>query len=431
MKYLLALLFVFVSTGCDPTVGKNAPDVDVPDTQLPEENALESFHVRGGLPNVFSKIQSGKEVRIAYLGGSITEANNGWRDLTFKWFREKYPLTTFHEINATIGGTGSDLGVFRMDNDVLVHEPDLVFVEFAVNDFGRSEPEIRKTMEGIVRKTWKKYPSADICFAYTLAENVVETMQKGHYQSSAVAMETIAEHYQIPSVHMGVEVIRLLEAGKLIFTGDPEEHPDKIVFTKDKTHPLTRSGHPIYANEVIRFMQMMEGNAAQKPHSLPAAFEKENWELAQMIPLSQFKLNEKWKALPASNSISKKFAKFMPVLYQADPGASFTVKFKGKILGVYDVIGPKTGIVEVSADNQESREIYRFDQWCDSYRKNRFFVKDLSDGTHEVTFLVPGKPFDKAEILQKRNITVTNPADYAGYGWFANSVLLVGELTDR
>lgn len=428
MKYLLALLFALVQTGCDPTVGKNVPDVDVPDTNVPDSSALQAFHVRGGLPNFFGKIKSGKKVRIAYIGGSITEANNGWRDLTFKWFREKYPVTPFYEINATIGGTGSDLGVFRMDNDVLVHEPDLVFVEFAVNDFGRAEAEIRKTMEGIVRKTWKKYPSADICFTYTLAENMLEAMQNGQYQSSAIAMEAVAEHYQIPSVHMGVEVTRLLKAGKLIFTGNPEEHPDKIVFTRDKTHPLTLSGHPIYANEVIRFMQMMEGNTAQKAHALPAALEKENWELAQMIPLSQLKLNEKWKVLPASNSISKRFVKFMPVLYQADPGASFTLKFKGKILGVYDVIGPKTGIVEITANGGKSTEIYRFDQWCDSYRKNRFFVKDLSDGAHEVTFQVPGTTFDKAEILRKRNITITNPADYAGYGWFANSVMLVGEL---
>lgn len=428
MKYLFAILFAFASTACDRTIGKNVLDVDIPDPSVPDSTALQAFHVRGGLPNFFRKIQSGKEVRIAYLGGSITEADNGWRDLTFNWFREKYSLAPFYEINATVGGTGSDLGVFRMDNDVLVHEPDLVFVEFAVNDFGRAEPEIRKTVEGIVRKTWKKYPSADICFTYTLAENMVETMQKGQYQQSAIAMEAVAEHYQIPSVHMGVEVISLLEAGKLIFTGNPEEHPDKIVFTKDKTHPLTRSGHPIYANEVIRFMKMMENNTVQKPHIMPAALEKENWELAQMIPLSQFKLNEKWKVLPASNSISKKFVKFMPTLYQADPGASFTVKFKGKILGAYDVIGPKTGIVEVTDNGQQPSEIYRFDQWCDGYRKNRFFVKNLSEGVHEVTFRVPGKVFDKAEILKKRDITITNPADYAGYGWFANSILLVGEL---
>ncbi|PWJ56898.1 GDSL-like lipase/acylhydrolase family protein [Dyadobacter jejuensis] len=392
-------------------------------------DGLEEFHIRGGLPNFFKKIGTGKEVRIAYIGGSITEARDGWRDLTFNWFRSQYPLTPFVQIDATIGGTGSDLGVFRMDKDVLSQQPDLVFVEFAVNDYGRTEQEIRKTMEGIVRKTWKQFPAADICFTYTIAQNVVETMQKGAYQHSAIAMERIAEHYQIPSIHMGVEVVRLLEAGKLIFTGNPEEHPGKVVFTQDRTHPLSLTGHPIYANSVIKFMQKMEGHAASKAHTLPLPVEKDNWELAQMIPLSEFQLSDGWEKLSSENELRQKFVKFMPDLFHANPpGASFTVKFKGSILGIYDVVGPKTGLIEVTADGQKPSEIFRFDQYCKSYRKSTFFVQDLSDGVHEVTFRATGKEFDKAEILKKKNITITDPADYAGWGLYLNSVLLVGEL---
>lgn len=47
---------------------------------------LVEFHPRGNLPNFFKKIKSGKEVTIAYIGGSITEAVNGWSDKTFNWF---------------------------------------------------------------------------------------------------------------------------------------------------------------------------------------------------------------------------------------------------------------------------------------------------------------------------------------------------------
>ncbi len=65
------------------------------------------------------------------------------------------PKAAFTEINAAIGGTGSDLGVYRLKQDVLDHKPDLMFVEFAVND-GATEPEqIYRSMEGIVRQTWR------------------------------------------------------------------------------------------------------------------------------------------------------------------------------------------------------------------------------------------------------------------------------------
>src|SRR5436189_4786807 len=86
---------------------------------------------RGGLPNVLAKLKAGLEVRIAYLGGSIT-AQDGWRPKTLNWFRDHFAPARVIEINAAIGGTGSDLGVFRLQHDVLDQRPDLLFIEFAV-----------------------------------------------------------------------------------------------------------------------------------------------------------------------------------------------------------------------------------------------------------------------------------------------------------
>ena len=89
---------------------------------------------RAGLPNFLAKANTpGAAVKIGYLGGSIT-AQNGWRPKTLAHFQKTWPQAKFSEINAAIGGTGSDLGVFRLKQDVLDHQPDLLFVEFAVND---------------------------------------------------------------------------------------------------------------------------------------------------------------------------------------------------------------------------------------------------------------------------------------------------------
>jgi hypothetical protein len=64
---------------------------------------------RDGLPHVSAKLLAGKQVSIAYLGGSITAAN-GWRDLSFNWIAKQYPKARLKQINATISGTGSMLG---------------------------------------------------------------------------------------------------------------------------------------------------------------------------------------------------------------------------------------------------------------------------------------------------------------------------------
>ena len=46
------------------------------------------FHVRGGLPNVAAKLARGDEVRVAFLGGSITAAA-GWRPMTLTSIRAR------------------------------------------------------------------------------------------------------------------------------------------------------------------------------------------------------------------------------------------------------------------------------------------------------------------------------------------------------
>ncbi|SDK26370.1 Lysophospholipase L1 [Pedobacter sp. ok626] len=398
--------------------------------EVPSEK-LEEFHQRGGLPNFFRKVKSGKAVTVAYFGGSITQATGGWRDLSFNWLTATYPKATFKQVNAAIGGTGSNLGVFRLEHDVLSESPDLIFVEFAVNDSGLPAEGIHRSMEGIVRKTWRKYPNADICFVYTIAENGVKDLQAGRFQPTAIAMEQIAAHYNIPSIHMGVEVIRLLDAGKLVFTGNPEENPDKIVFTKDKTHPLTASGHPIYAKVVARNFERMSSFAKGQSHALPKAYIKDNWEKAQTLPLSKVATKNDWEALSQTDELQKKFKNNMPVLYKArKAGASFTIKFSGTALGVYDLIGPKSGIVEVIIDGEPTTEVMRFDAWGNNYRMNAFFLKALPDGVHEVKFVVSAKEFDKAKILLTRNTTILNPDDYKENSWFVGNVLVVGNLLE-
>ena len=104
---------------------------------------LVECHERNNLPNTFASLEAGKTVRIAYLGGSIT-AQEGWRPKTLKWFRDQFPTAKVEGINAAIGGTGSDLGVFRLKHDVLDHDPDLLFVEFAVNDAPRLSASRRR-----------------------------------------------------------------------------------------------------------------------------------------------------------------------------------------------------------------------------------------------------------------------------------------------
>ena len=241
---------------------------------------VQETQIRGGLPDFHAKASAGEPVRVAYLGGSITAAE-GWRPKTLRFLQEHYPQTKVEEIFAAVAGTGSPLGAMRFDRDVLAKQPDLLFVEFAVNDRALPALRIEEAMEGIVRKLWRRYPRADICFVYTLSKNMVKDYAAGKLSSSATAMENVARHYGIPSIAFGVEVSRQLDSGRWVFQAAKElgetDEAGRTVFSHDGTHPL-EAGHVLYAGAVRRAWPLLTNELKAKAHELPEPLHVDNWE---------------------------------------------------------------------------------------------------------------------------------------------------------
>ena len=189
--------------------------VSASEKSKPEIKEYQEFKERGGLPNFFKKAFRGDSITVAYLGGSIT-AQEGYRVLSFNWFQKQFQNAKFHQVDAAIGGTDSKFGVFRLQEHVLRYKPDLVFVEFAVNDGRQVREQILRSMEGIVREIWEQNPKTDICFVYTLSEQFVGILEKQQLPPSVLAMEEVARHYGIPSINYQIEVSKRLQDHSLI-----------------------------------------------------------------------------------------------------------------------------------------------------------------------------------------------------------------------
>ncbi len=411
--------------------------------EYPLRDAVE-FTPRGGLPNFFAKLQAGKEIKIAYFGGSITAAG-GWRVKTLKWFQDKYPNAKISEVNAAIGGTGSQLGVFRCDHDVLQFKPDMTFVEFAVNDGGCDPASIHRSMEGIIRQSWKALPDMDICYVYTVAhDGMLNDLKNGKYPRAASAMEALADHYGIPSIHMGLEIAKMEKDGKLVFKGkQPKTDAEKaamagkMLFSEDGVHPLVDTGHEVYTQVVARCMEQIAAlpDAKPGPHTLGAPLVADNWEAAKMVPLSRTTMSTGWVKLdPAKDNLAKAFGNRMAELWKAtNPGESITFKFKGINVGVYDLLGPDCGRVKVKLDDQPDKFVNRIDPYCTYHRIASLGIgAGLPDAVHTVTVTVDAEVPDKMKILFEHNRPdmEKNPAKYQGTTWYAGAVMLIGDLVE-
>ncbi len=178
---------------------ENIPAIEV--SSFKDERELKA---RSGLPNFFAKINAGKTVTVGFIGGSITQAMYGYRIQASQFIQSKFPQATFKWMNAGVSGTGTDLGACRIHDQLLKHHPDLVFIEFAVN--GGYEAG----MEGIIRQIIRNNPQTDICLIYTVLHPQAKIyLTPGAIPENLKSLDKIADHYQLPSIHLGIETATL------------------------------------------------------------------------------------------------------------------------------------------------------------------------------------------------------------------------------
>ena len=213
--------------------------------------------VREGCPNVARKLKAGQPVTVAFLGGSITENRGSFATTIPAWLRQQFPASAITAINAGWGGTGSKLGAQRIDREVLSHQPDLLFVEFAVNDM--AEPDFAH-MERIVRKTWTANPETDVIFLYTLSKTELDYYKKGQFPPSVCSHERTAVHYGVPMIAIGQSVAVKFLAGE--FAWDD--------FSKDTVHPHVQ-GYQYYTAPIVAALPAFFEAGKPGPHALPAA----------------------------------------------------------------------------------------------------------------------------------------------------------------
>lgn len=407
--------------------------------------------VRGGLSNFFHKLDHGKTVKIAYFGGSIT-AQSGWRCYSLKWFQQQFSQANVKEIQAAIGGTASDLGVFRVDYDVLRHKPDLIFIEFAVNDFGLTSHQTQQNFDGIIRKIWRTNPRIDICFVYTLADRDLPQLQNDLFPQTVSVMEVIADYYRIPSIHMGYEVAKMTTSGKVLFKcelGEVQHVAGEIlnksfnsdldcgpiVFSGDGVHPYPNTGHWLYHQALVRSMDIIRHEKNVGLHELSQPYCLDNKEYATQIQLNQITISKGWKKLdPQTNELAGQFKAFLPELYCAqEPGEYISFKFKGTYVAIYDLIGPSCGQLKVTIDGKTSGVIKRIDEYCVYYRIALGKVAEcLEDAVHEVKIEIDSEVPDKRAILFESNWPAMekSPEKFEGTNWYLAAIDILGEIIE-
>lgn len=185
------------------------------------------------------KAKAGKSVTVAYIGGSITQGAGATPINTECYAYKSYQLfqnrfasgNNVKFIKAGVGGTPSELGMLRFDRDVLRdgEKPDIVIVEFAVNDEG--DETKGDCYESLVRKILKLDWNPAVVLLFSVFANDWNLQER---------LRPVGDLYDLPMVSIRDAVVEQ-------FTKKEGRVLTKNQFFYDMFHP-SNIGHTIMAD---------------------------------------------------------------------------------------------------------------------------------------------------------------------------------------
>lgn len=323
----------------------------------------------GGNASNFSRLKRrmelGESITIGGLGGSITQGAGASRvehrylERVADWLRQKSKGSAVRVVNAGIGATSSLYGCLRAQRDLLSADPDVVILDYGVND--GPELSMARTYEGCVRQILDRDDPPAVLSVFFMHRD-------GRNAESTHA--SIARHYGIPVVSYREAFWPEIEADRMVW----EEISHDDVHPNDRGH---RAAADFIAYAIESTLQQSLAGAVHGSRSMPAPLHSARWqrvnlfEAKDLFPVS----NDGWHLEPDGGA------------WTSDrPGATIAFEITGSAITLmWYCLRADMGRVEVSIDG---RSVGVFDGWFagtwGGYRNSWILDETLDGRMHRV-----------------------------------------------
>ena len=321
------------------------------------------------------------DITIAFLGGSITQQQQ-WITPLRKYFNDKYQGRTVNYVVAGVGGTGSNLQQYRVYNDIISKNPDLVFVDSTINDSQTNNSEL--TYENVMRKLLSaNHQPAVISVAF--GSKTLTTTEE-NWKAKFESYSAINAYYGVPYINVQKYAEDKIEDGTV-------SGWDAI--TADGTHPNAAGGN-LYA-ECITTLLDGDYDAYVKKAVLPAAAMYTGlaqYENARELAWQDGLYQGTWQK-GSTGSFAGGTAE------TSTDGDSVTVTFYGKAIALYTNCGVNGMNIDYDMDGgAKTGKISSFvNSWDFNQAGSTMAVAADEIGTHTVTFTARGTGKTDAKLV--------------------------------
>lgn len=264
-----------------------------------------------------------------------------------------------------------------------------------------------------------------MAFVYAIKEDFVPLydLANATIPRSMAASEIVAEHYGVPTIHLGLEIVKLAKLGRVKWRQGAWTSKEEVVgtgeefwFGSDGVHPHALTGCKEYALAIERSLSRIEGQslaasgtttrtstAARVP--LPEPLEPLNYENATWLSPDRAQLAGGIEKIDSKELFA---VRDLGDAYRArHPGDTFKLDFVGSYVGIYGIVGPFSGTLLLTLDGGAPKPYPLFSTF-NYYNRPSFFplVSGLPAGPHTLVLDVSPDVPDKVGIMATKNRTI-------------------------
>ena len=341
------------------------------------KNSLVSKGDISRIEKAMNKAKNGQAITIAFLGGSITQGCNAtkfedcYASRTYKWFKVKFKNVNVKYVNAGVGATGSIIGAHRVEKQVLSQNPDIVFIDFAVNDKDSIYDKV--AYESIIRRILSvENPPAII-------EVFMSNFDGSNVQPQQIE---IGRKYNLPMISFRNSIYTEMITNRLQWKD----------VASDEVHP-NDYGHFIISNLLTAFMEDIYNNLKEvKVNKIELGQPLFGDKYTCGIIMNNNNLDvKKISGFSVDNEGFQVFKDGWKFISETGEEANLSVNVEGKnIFLLYKKTIKETAAkLAVKVDDKEEIIIDTFfkDGWGD-YSATEVLVEDLLNGSHKIEIKV-------------------------------------------